>query len=569
MDIRSQNLCIEWTDPQGITAIDFAGLSFPQPGPTVMWLNGVEAPIAGLESAGESQTVCRADAADGSVRVTWTGGDRIRMRIEASSRSGVVCEAGISFYLPSGDVHSVSALGRNWLWNDTPDGSIVSFDDPALVMWQFFVVRLDDSRWLRVGRQVHRRADFTVGHMQKLDEAWRFVWKWQPQNPYPKEFIAQDIEFEVFPSMEAALDEHRTWMESEFGLLPKENSSKVPDWFKSTRLVIQANLGETNGAVVHDYGDIANLAEDLHRLDVPEHTIIYIPDYNLASLAFKGHHGPICALWPENPMLGGKSEFVRMVKTAKRCGYHIMPHASIILLVGAVRVPFKRRGEADDTWRNPEWDEMKQWAVTNSAGEAIQWPPLEECWGNIELRMQHYPYTIRYLNQAFPEVQRFFVDGISQLISEYGLDSVYFDSLDATICRLSCWNAPYEDGRRAAGQREIISQIYGRHPDVLLAGEGCNEESADLVPLWNCREAAINALIGEYVYTFAHTGTPSPIPQRYNGVGLSAYDPKCNAAEVELTGNQPNNIPRLLVNYRDHGIDGLTRRCIEELLSAR
>ena len=98
----------------------------------------------------------------------------------------------------------------------------------------------------------------------------------------------------------------------------------------------------------------------------------------------------------------------------------------------------------------------------------------------------------------------------------------------------------------------------------------CEEESVDLVPLWQSRNPVWNALFQRYAYTFAHTVVPTSVPQRYSDVGgISAYSSSAQREEVELTRRQPNNIPRMIINYRDGGLDETTRKYIDELLSVK
>ena len=350
-------------------------------------------------------------------------------------------------------------------------------------------------------------------------------------------------------------------MEQELGLIPKERNPKVPAWFRKTRIIFQVVVGETNGAIVHDYLDIANLIEDLHVMGVPEETILYIPDYNFAHLVLKGYCGPIVCCWPENPLLGGETAFRQMVATAKKYRYHIMPHSSIVLLIAEYLKPVPDRDGKVRRWINPEWIEMERWSLRYADGTPHVWP--------MEGPSPQFPYVVRYLNHDVPEVQKFFVEGHCSLVEKYGIDAIYFDSLGNNTARIANWNHPTYGIRRAEGEAEIIGQLYKRHPELLLAAEGCTEECAGLLPLWNWRSPMAYELLGDYIYTFAHTSTASPIPQRYPGAGISPYDPNANQAEIALTKAQPNNIPRLMLNYRDRKLDDVARRYIKQLLDIK
>lgn len=147
------------------------------------------------------------------------------------------------------------------------------------------------------------------------------------------------------------------------------------------------------------------------------------------------------------------------------------------------------------------------------------------------------------------------------------MDALYFDSVSTPVAISYHGNIQHLPSI-LEGEREIIRQLYERHPAVLFAGERCGEESVDLVPLWQARNSIWNALFSKYAYTFAHTVAPSSIPQRYSEVGgISQYSEEAQRQELELCRRQTHVIPRLMVNYRDRGLDELTMKCIEELIS--
>jgi hypothetical protein len=568
--VSSQSITLEWDEKGNLVEIQLCGVPFPQRRSSKYLFNGQQVSARQAECTGTDQVVHAAQGQEGTLQLVWTGGARVTAALHGRSFSGVVKEAGFSLCLPPADIHTIT--GTTWRWRELAESHRVSFDDygKPLTIGQFFLLELENHRWLRIGRQVKERIDYTTGYLEKMIDGWEFTWKWEPQAPFPPEYRSQPLEFEVFESLEAAVAEHRLWMEKTFRLVPKEENPKTPAWFKKAKLLVQVNIGETCGAVVHDYKDVTNLIRDLHSRGVPPETIIYIPDYNFLSLALKGYHGPICALWPENPLLGGKDAFVEMVRAAKQHGYHILAHASIVLLFEWARKLFANREGMAETWVNPEWVAMKQWAIRDRAGAPLGWPPTEQEVPGVKQWSNRYPYMVRYLNQAYPEVQRFFIEGISRLVTEYGIDAFHLDSTCSTVCRMSVWNTPFEDGRRAAGERAIIEQLYERHPHILLWAEGLAEESADLVPFMMWRSPISHLLMSRYVYTSAHTSTPGSIRQRYAEIGgIGGYQETAHAEEVELTRRQPNNIPRLVVNYRDYGLDQRTMQFIEELLAAK
>ena len=250
-----------------------------------------------------------------------------------------------------------------------------------------------------------------------------------------------------------------------------------------------------------------------------------------------------------------------MVRTAQKYGYHILPHGSILLVFEWSSLNYAGPDGKPVIWRNPTWEAMQQWAIVNAAGRPIGWPPDEAA--------DRYPYMVRYLNPGYREVQDYYLDGITAMIREHNLDCFYFDSVSVGPAISYQGNIP-DLPAIIVGEREFIARLYERHPDVLFAGELCDEEDVDLVPLWQERSPMAYSLFGQVTYTFPHTVVAGPIPQRYADTGgISMVNEQAQRDEVELSRREPNNIPRRPVNYRDYGLDAATQRYIEELLNCR
>jgi hypothetical protein len=486
------------------------------------------------------------------------GGRHVSLVLEADTGETEVFGVGFVMDLPRGDL--LSLVAEPCRWDAYAVGQRICFSDFPFGVGQVYLLDLSDA-CLRFGRQVRARRDYPAGALERTAEGWRLTWTWEPQLPYPKHFASQELHFRLFDSVADALDEHRVWCQATFGWETKEIARKVPTWFKDCRLLLQVNIGETNGAVLHDFRDVTLLAEDMHALGIPAGTLIYIPDYNPNSQILRGFSGPLCSCWPENPLLGGKTEFKRMVETARRYGYHILPHGNLVFLLEWSSRNFGDGAGGRAIWRNPAWDRAIEHAILNASGRPIGWPPNEVA--------DRYPYMCRYVNLGHEDMRSWYLELTSAMIREYELDAFYFDSVSVGPAISYQGNIPHM-AEIVAGERVLLEELYRRHPDVLFAGELCDEENVDLVPLWQERSAISHALFGPYIYTFAHTVVPGPLPQRYaQEGGISMVSPTAQRDEVDLSRRQPNNIPRLLLNYRDHRLDALTQGYIAELLATR
>ena len=454
---------------------------------------------------------------DGTLVARWRDGERLVIVLEGHSAGGAVREVGFSLNLPPGDLSCL--MGNVYRWQAYTPGQRISFTDFPLGVGQVYLLDMGDT-CLRFGRQVSKKRDYPTGSLERTAEGWQLTWLWEPQLPYPEHFTSQELHFQLFDSVAAALEEHRMWGERALGWQPVASNPKVPAWFKECKLLLQVNLGETNGAVVHDYPDVTHLAEDLHAMGVPEGTILYLPDYNPNSSVLRGGSGPVCCLWPENPLLGGKREFVRMVRTAQKYGYHILPHGSILLLFEWSSLNYAGPDGKPVIWCNPTWEAMRQWAIVNAADQPIGWPPDEAA--------DRYPYMVRYLNPGYREVQDYYLDGITAMIREHDLDCFYFDSVSVGPAISYQGNIP-DLPAIIVGEREFMARLHERHPDVLFAGELCDEDNVDLVPMWQERSPMAYSLFGKYTYTFPHTVVAGPVPRALRGHGRHLHCERAGA----------------------------------------
>lgn len=555
-ELNGETVSLSWDSQARIVALNLAGRAVPQERTGRYFVNGqpVEAAPA---PGGRGEVVHTGKGGGGQLTARWRSGKGVSVTLDAAVPGGQVREVGFSLSLPPGDL--LALMSNPYRFAAYAPGQKISFTEFPLGVGQIYLLDTGNG-CLRFGRQVPRKRDYPTGCLERTADGWQLTWLWEPQLPYGEQFTSQEFHLAAFDSVAVALDDHRAWAEKEFGWLPVDRNPKVPGWLKESRLLVQINLGETNGAVVHDFTDVARLADDLNAMGVPPHTFLYIPDYNPNSQILRGYSGPLASCWPDNPLLGGKRAFGQMVETARKYDYHILPHGFLLLLLEWTSRNFAGEDGQRNIWRNPAWDRALPHAIRNAAGKPIGWPPDESA--------DRYPYMCRYVNLSAPEMREWYLEQTSGMIREYGLDAYYFDSVSVGPAISYQGNIPHL-AEIIDGERAVLDELQARHPDVLFAGELCDEDNAGLVPLWQERSAFSHALFGPYIYTFAHTSTPGSIPQRYSDWGISLVTERALQDEIELTRRQPNNIPRLLINYRDFGLDDRQRRAIEALLASR
>jgi len=213
--------------------------------------------------------------------------------------------AAAEFHIPEG--HN---LGRK-IDADMPGGEQYA-TRPG---YNFILVKCGDL-WLRFqitehsAYQRHAPGGFTLA---RHPDVFLAAWSWKPAQ--------SDAHLAVFPTMEAAVDDFRRYLEQDLGVRPLADRRELPDWVRQVPLVFIIDMMRSHGVISHDYGDVTRMARDLQKAGCPQETLFYLP----------GWAGPYDAVYPTyapHDELGGDEPFREMMDTMHACGFRVMVHTN-------------------------------------------------------------------------------------------------------------------------------------------------------------------------------------------------------------------------------------------------
>jgi hypothetical protein len=239
--------------------------------------------------------------------------------------------------------------------------------------------------------------------------------------------------------------EHLTALESVYGLVSWEERGDVPTWARNLDLVLTLHGQHWTGFVFNTFDQMAGILNDV-TTDVPGDRILaYLP----------GWEGRYYWQYPDyrpGQDLGGDEGFSRLVATARRLGVHLMPM-------------FGANGAHVD--RYPDWERAALRSPSNNYVALINAPD----WDNDRAPEDDQVF----LNPGEPRFRQHLVQKVIDLIERHAVDGVFLDTS-------GCW---FNDPRfeMFPGFQELVGEIRGRHPELLVCGEGWYDALLSVFPM--------------------------------------------------------------------------------------
>lgn len=319
--------------------------------------------------------------------------------------------------------------------------------------------------------------------------------------------------------------DYRAWMDRAWPCQP----AFTPDWTKEIPAVVLVEMWTGKGTITHTFDDLDRLLGAMHDAGVPTGTLLY----------FWGFHAPFDTRYPEYwpaSELGGEAGMSRVVETAARLGYRLMPHLNYWGCDG----------------RLPVYDQLRGEQVRDRSGVPQGW------------RVEGEP-PIEYIRPSSSAWRELMADVCHRFVSEFPVDALFLDQLgffaDDPGCDFDSATPRYIESMQAAC------------PGVALGGEMFHERCRSL-PLWQVwgtpwcglpvREDLEHAtmwrdLFGGDFTMLPHMGMPGATPMQDSWPAYYWYVEHYGPVEATRRANRWHRsigaVPSVRVNFRQFGLD--------------
>ncbi|MCC7355902.1 MAG: hypothetical protein IT330_19355, partial [Anaerolineae bacterium] len=269
-----------------------------------------------------------------------------------------------------------------------------------------------------------------------------------------------------------------------FGLRPFAERADTKPWLKDLALTVILHGRSHDGKIGHTFADMTQRLEELALSFSPRRTLIKLV----------GFEGRVDHAWPHNdpdPVLGGPAAFDIFMATARRFGFHVMPHLNVW---GA-------------SYDNPETKQWLPYQVQDQEGHPVSWS-----WDYDEDEIAEDVFA--YISPDAPEWRAVLRRKVREMIERYGIDTIFLDQAGTFVN-----DRRYDHFR---GLKTLYTELRADWPAVQFTGEGATHEiSASLYPLLSGISGGTEfvpemyrRLFGPYIRQHGHSISLPPEPYR-------------------------------------------------------
>ncbi len=272
---------------------------------------------------------------------------------------------------------------------------------------------------------------------------------------------------------------YRDWMAKTYRLT--RLAAQQPAWVKDIRFVVIMGLGK-------------DVLTALAKKVRPSATLLYIPGWRRDRYDVN---------YPDYTARDGFADFVR---TARRMGFHVMPHMNYF--------------GCDP--KHPLYERFQRWHMRASfTKEHVWWiPPRERRQRDVEPSIK-----FAYINPASKAWREELVRRLVEAQKRYGFDAIH---LDQTIAIYNDANGPIDGLRCAQGNLLLHKQLREALPDVALSGEGLNEVTCRYEAFAQRHALGIDHVYGTWHDAYIASAHPissyflTPVTKIYGYLGMSS-----------------------------------------------
>jgi hypothetical protein len=277
--------------------------------------------------------------------------------------------------------------------------------------------------------------------------------------------------------VEEELAAHIEHVESAFGLRRWEDRQDVPQWMRSTELVVTLHGQHWTGHVFNTFDRMAELLDRVAECTDPARVLAYIPGW-------EGRYYYDYPDYSPGTDLGGAEGFARLADRARELGVRLMP------MFGANGV---------NAGKYPAWADA---AILNDSG---RYPVMLNTpdWDGDRFAEGDQVF----LNPGAPAYRAHLVDAVSGMVDTYGVDAVFFDTA-------GFW---FNDARYElfAGYRDLVAELAEKYPTLLTVSEGWWDAMLGVFPvsqqwLGVPRDIEVPGFVTKYARTTSHLAEGTP-----------------------------------------------------------
>ena len=285
-----------------------------------------------------------------------------------------------------------------------------------------------------------------------------------------------------FAEVEADFEAHLAFLESAYNLQPWETRPDVPAWMRNIRLVLNLHGQHWTGYVFNTFDRMAEAVRLVAQHIPGEQVLAYIPGW-------EGRYYYAYPNYRPGPDLGGEAAFRRLLATASELGVKVMPM-------------FGMHGANVQAY--PDWERSAFRSRTNSYVKLVNCPDWDTDRAGEEDQV--------FLNPGEPTFRQHLLEQVSAVVRDYDVPGVFLDTS-------ACW---FNDPRfnLFEGYRLLIDALHGRHPDLLIAGEGWWDGLLGVLPVNQSwlgvnRQYRFPQLMTRYARALGHLAEGAPGPVEY------------------------------------------------------
>jgi hypothetical protein len=341
----------------------------------------------------------------------------------------------------------IPALGGQSLTKAMPVGTTQSYKYPFWWNAQFIIgAQRRGGVWLET-----KDGDpaFKLLRVKRTREGFSLTLGFEANAPLTSKSLSAEWYVKSYAhDWRTPVDEHRRWMEKQFGLTPLLTNKHFPSWARSINAVLEVwGMRKDRPEPHHTFEQIVHRINDWKAIHPPERTLLYLPGFAEHGIDSRAPN------YDPSPHLGGPKAFKRLVDTAHGLGYRVMIHTNVLAMA----------------FTHPLYARMKRHQVVDVFGRPQYWGlDMDGDWLTE-------PY-FAYINPGARGWGNLIEHTIGKLVRRYHIDGVF---LDQTLLAFNVSRGP----NFLNGMRRHIQRLQRSFPNVLFAGEGLHEHVVGALPM--------------------------------------------------------------------------------------